>query len=232
MRPPARLLLTGAALLVVASCSTDSAIAPSRSGAPVISGNPALRALATPTSVDFVIPAAGGEVSLLGMYTLSFPANAVCDPNAQDSQDGYASQSWDASCTAATTDIAVHATLKWSRNRLWVDFAPALRFVPSETVTLSTDVLAPLVRYYGPGAVAYGLTRGWGIGYNSAIEAAVSDDSRFDASVRTAINGSTGRISRRVKHFSGYSLTTGLACDYSLGDPDCVWFDVPPVWAK
>jgi hypothetical protein len=29
-------------------------------------------------------------------------------------------------------------------------------------------------------------------------------------------------LTRRVKHFSGYSLTSGRACDASSGDPDCV----------
>src|SRR5436309_14699712 len=151
MRHPARLFLTGAALLVATACNNDSSVAPLRGGPPTISGSPALAALATPTTVDFVIPADGGRVSILGLYALDVPANAVCDLNAQDSQDGYAAGAWDAPCTAATGDVTVHATLKWSHNRLWADFSPSLRFVPGRTVTISTDLMAPVVRYYADG---------------------------------------------------------------------------------
>src|SRR5579862_9146614 len=101
MRPPARLILTGAALLVVASCSNDAAVAP-RSVPPDLSRSPALMDLALGANIDFVIPVAGGSVDLLGMYSLNFPANAVCDPSAQDTQIGYASQAWDAPCTPAS----------------------------------------------------------------------------------------------------------------------------------
>src|SRR5947208_1278665 len=136
MRHPAKLFLTGAAFFVV-SCNSDSTV-PVRSAPPVIGKSPALAALANPSSLDFVIPAAGGDVVLLGVYKLSFPAHAVCDPNAQDSQSGYAAAAWDAPCTVLTTDQPVHATLKWSNNSLWVDFSPALRFNPAAEVTLAT----------------------------------------------------------------------------------------------
>jgi hypothetical protein len=36
------------------------------------------------------------------------------------------------------------------------------------------------------------------------------------------VNLTTGLVWRRVKHFSGYSVTSGLACDPSPGNPDCV----------
>jgi hypothetical protein len=231
MRPPARLFFTGAALVVAASCYNDAPVAPEGDAEMVVRGNSALQALAVPTSIDLVIPAAGGQVSVLGLYTLTFPANAVCDPDAADSQAGYASQNWDAPCTVATRDVAVRATLKWSYGQLWADFAPALRFVPSKTVTLHTDILAPLVRYYGSRAVGLGLARQWGIGYMTGIEGQMSDDSKSDASVRTKIY-SSGRIARRIKHFSGYFIVTGpnagRPCEPSPDNPWCVWFDVDP----
>jgi hypothetical protein len=184
-------------------------------------------------SVDFVIPAAGGQVSILGMYTLSFPANSVCVPDAAETTAGYASQSWDADCPAATQDIAVTAKLKWSSGRLWVDFSPAIRFVPSQTVTIQTDILAPLVRYYGASALSNGMARRWGINYTSGIEGPSVDESRTDASLRTVINGSTGRISRRIKHFSGYQIYTGDGWEACIPigplDPYCIWVE-DPIW--
>ena len=228
MRPPARLILSGAALLVVVSCVNDTSVAPSLSAPPVI-GSPALAALAIPTSTDFVIPVAGGQIAILdGMYNLDVPANAVCDPNAQDSQDGYAASAWDAPCTPASADITVHATLKWSHNRLWVDFSPALRFVPSQTVTISTDLLSAGVRYYagqGGSDNSNGRSRKWGIMYAGEIDGKPVDDSRADVSIRTKIDFGTGRISRRVQHFSGYNILTGLECVVTYTDPYCIESD-------
>src|SRR5512140_2699679 len=104
MRPPVRLILSVAALLVLASCSTDKTVAPGLSASTAITGSPALGALVAPTTTDFVIPASGGHIAILGgTYNLDVPANAVCDPNARDSQAGYSAAAWDAPCTVATT---------------------------------------------------------------------------------------------------------------------------------
>lgn len=229
MRPPARLILTGAALFVVASCTNEAVVAPSLSAPPNISGNPALRALATPSSEDLVLPVNGGQVPIFGgMYTLDVPANAVCDPNATDSQDGYAAANWDASCTIATTDIAVHVTMRWSSNRLWADFSPALRFDPSQSVSIYTDLMSPVVRYFGHksdgqvGDNSGGRSRKWGILYSTAINGNPIDDSQADPSTLTAIDFGSGRISRRVKHFSGYSIMTLSDCTPDPSDPYCI----------
>jgi hypothetical protein len=206
-------------------------VAPVPGAPPTISGSPALAALAAPTTVDFVIPAAGGRVSILGMYTLNFPAQAVCDPSAKDSQDGYAAAAWNAPCTVTTADITVHATLKWSHNRLWADFSPSLRFDPSKTVTISTDLLSPIVRFYAAangGDGSNGLSRKWGILFAPAIDAPPVDDSKADASVRTTVNFTTGRISRRIWHFTGYNIYTGVPCTVQESDPYCIETDTKP----
>jgi hypothetical protein len=227
MRPPARLILSGAALLVAVSCVNDASVAPSLSAPPTAS--PALKSIVVPASSDFVIPAAGGRISIAGFYTLDVPANAVCDPNAQDSQDGYAAGAWDSDCTPATTDITVHVTMQWSHNRLWADFSPALRFVPAAIVTLSTDITSSGVRNYaGYDALgrafdnSNGRSRMWGILYSTQIDGIPSDDSRADPAVTTAVDFSTGKISRRVKHFSGYSILTNMECTVSPDDPYCI----------
>jgi hypothetical protein len=222
MRLPARFLLTGAAVLAVTSCFGDRSVAPA--GAPTVSGNPVLRALAVATSVDFVIPANGGTINILDAYTLKFPANAVCDPNAADTQAGYANQDWDADCTTAIGNIAVRATLKWSNGVLYADFQPALRFVPSKHVTIETTIMAPVVQYYNNA----GVSQGWSIGYTTGIEAPAINDALVDPSVRTVITGPTGKISRRIKHFSGYLINTGggyIPCDPLEGNPLCVWVE-------
>src|SRR5690348_7306943 len=144
MRLPARFLLTGAAVIAVSSCSPDRAAAP---GYPTIYGSSVLRALVVAQTVDFVIPASGGTIDLLGAYTLTFPEGAVCDPNSEDTQTGYANKAWDAPCTPATEDVAVQAVLKYSNGKLYADFQRALRFVPDKNVILSTTVMSGQVQW-------------------------------------------------------------------------------------
>src|SRR4051812_42501986 len=222
MRLPARFLLTGAAVIAVSSCSTDRAAVPA--GSPTINGSSVLRALVVAQTVDFVIPASGGTVNLLDAYTLTFAEGAVCDPNAQDTQDGYANKQWDSSCTPATGDIAVRATLKYANGTLYADFQPALRFVPNKRVTIATNVIASQVQWQNDA----GDTQGWTIDYAPGIGTDGISDALQDPSVRTIIVGSTGRIFRRVKHFSGYLIHVGegfVPCDPTEGDPRCTWVD-------
>src|ERR1051325_611108 len=222
MRHPAKLFVTGAAAFFVVSCNGDSTTYV-RSTPPIIGNSPALAALAIPPSVDFVIPAAGGDVTLFGVYKLSVPANAVCDPNAQNTQAGYAAAAWDAPCTVTTSHQTVHATVKWSNNALWVDFSPALRFDPAATVTLSTNILAPLVAYNGAGSP--GMMAPFRYAYS--IDGATVSDAGADPTLRGHASLSTGAVSRRVKHFSGYMITAGEhygePCNPADGNPDCVW---------
>jgi|ERR1043165_7653291 hypothetical protein len=222
MRLPARLLLTGAAVIAVTSCSVDRAAAPT--GSPTIHGSSVLRALVVAQTVDFVIPASGGTIDLLGAYTLTFPAGAVCDPNAEDTQTGYANQDWDAPCTPATEDIPVTAVLKYSNGNLYADFQKSLRFVPDKRVIISTSVIAGQVQWQND----IGDTQGWTIQYAPGIDAPGVSDALADPTVRTVVVGSTGTIFRRIKHFSGYVMPTGdgwVPCDPSAGDPTCVWVD-------
>jgi hypothetical protein len=223
MRLPARLFLTGAALFVSASCVGDRPVAPS--AVPTIGGNPALRALVVAQSVDLVIPAAGGQLNVLDVYTLSFPAGSVCDPNAEDTQAGYAAEEWDAPCTPATGDIQIRATAKWSNGgRLYVDFQPSLRFVPGAEVTLSTNIFAPTVQYLDDA----GVKDGWSISFSPAIDATPIADAQSDPTLQTRIYGNSGRITRRIKHFTGYVIIVEgqyIPCDPEAGNPLCVWVD-------
>jgi hypothetical protein len=219
MRNPAKFLLTtGAVLVVSASCISDTAVAPQAT----IRGNAALRALVIAQTTDIEIPTSGGEFNLFNAFTLSVPAGAICDPNATDTQAGYAAAAWNSACTPASGSITVHATAKWSNGKLYVDFQPALRFVSSTNVTLSSDafadaILSNEVSKYGPA-----------IQYSPAIEAAGVSDALTDPSVRTIVQGSTGRVVRRIKHFSGYQIAGPngwMPCDPNAGNPDCVWVD-------
>ncbi|MGH7619771.1 MAG: hypothetical protein ACREPM_21370 [Gemmatimonadaceae bacterium] len=58
--------------------------------------------------------------------------------------------------------------------------------------------------------------------YEPTLGAKLVGDASTDASLVTHINLSTGAVWRRIKHFSGYSVTAGTACDPSPDNPDCV----------
>ncbi|HEX4684046.1 MAG TPA: hypothetical protein VH277_15120, partial [Gemmatimonadaceae bacterium] len=47
-----------------------------------------------------------------------------------------------------------------------------------------------------------------------------------DASVATHVNLATGRVWRRIKHFSGYNIFTGEKCLPMSDDSNCVQVDV------
>jgi hypothetical protein len=206
----------------VSSCSTDRAVAPA--GSPTIHGSSVLRALVVAQTVDFVIPANGGSINLLDAYTLTFPAGAVCDPDAEDTQTGYANKEWDAPCTPATGDIAVRAVLKYSHGKLYADFQNSLRFVPDKRVILSTNVISGQVQWQND----VGVTQGWTIEYAPGIDSEAVSDALQDPTVRTVIVGATGKIFRRIKHFSGYLVQLGegwVPCDPTEGDLRCVWVE-------
>ena len=221
MKIPARQLLTGAALVILsASCSTDRTVSPH--GVPSIAGNPALKSLVVAQTVNLTIPAAGGSLAILDVYNLEVPAGAVCDPDAADTQTGYANAVWDSSCTPANRDIDITATVKAVNGKLYVDFAPSLRFVPTKRVLLSTNVLAPVVQYFSENEQNLGFE----FPFSRTIEGESVPDALTDPSLRTVVVGGTGKVYRRVKHFTGYMIVFNgqyIPCDPQQGDPQCVW---------
>jgi hypothetical protein len=130
--------------------------------------------------------------------TLIFPAGSVCDM----SQTSYGEGQWDKPCVAARS--TVHETVTaWldSHGHPQVDFSPNLRFVPSELptgwVTLSfSDYQASLDPLFN-------------ILYCHTPTSQCVDESKKDASLLTVRNPVTGKVTRRIKHFSGYLVGAG-----------------------
>jgi hypothetical protein len=225
MRRSLHALVAAAAVLTVAACG-DNAVSPTASAkhsAPTAADFSATShsfARLTPDGFDFVITPDGGTVNVGGLFSLNFPANSVCDPNTSS----YGPGTWDDSCRPTNRVIHEHATLVATAAGIRVDFGTPLRFVPSQTVTLSTNVFAGLLRsgasYFAsnPRSIAF-LT----IQYDPSIDASGVDDGASDPSLRTNLDLRTGTLSRRVKHFSGYGVSVGDGvCDTTIkDDPDC-----------
>ena len=214
-----------AAALAVAGCSDSTAPTALPRGISVgPNGRPDLRPVALFggfRSTTFTLTAAGGSFNV-GMFAVNFPANSVCDPTVST----YGPGTWDSPCVTlgANQSVTVTATYGFTlAGGPVVDFSPALRFNPATTVTISTDVYAPVLTFFrsywlaNPDALRY-----FGMYYTPDFGATSFTDAGFDASLVTHVNLTTGLVWRRVKHFSGYNVTSGLPCDPSPDDPDCI----------
>jgi hypothetical protein len=172
---------------------------------------------------DFVISPSGSSIAVEGFATLSFPANSVCDPAVST----YGAQYWDDACVTITAPLTVHVTYGSVNGTLGFDFSPALRFAPASNqagwVTISTDVFAQAILankdYYASHKADLNVLAFY---YATSLTATRERDWDQDKSMKTRVDMNTGRVWRRIKHFSGYNIQTGEPCTPSPDDPDCV----------
>jgi hypothetical protein len=228
MRGPLRILVVGVVVAAVAGCS-DSATSPrdastrvlSPGGVPTLDISPSTW-FSSYRTTTFTLTSDGGKYSIGdGIYTIVFPANSVCDPD----RSTYGPGTWDQPCKTLDDDqsITVTATYGFTSHGLSIDFQPALRFSPKQEVRISTGVYAGILTTFSdyfaanPSALHF-----LGIYYAPDLSSAGKTDAAFDYSLVTHVNLTTGQVWRRIKHFSGYNITTGLPCDPSPDDPDCV----------
>jgi len=222
-----RKLAVAAALVAVAGCS-DSSLSPnggsSRSlapgHAPVLDASVSFSGFKTTT---ITLTSAGGTYSIgNGLFTVKIPSNAVCDPAVSSYGDG----TWDSPCTtlASGQSLTVTITYGFTSNNVPVfDISPGIRFNPNSVVTLGTNAYAASITanssYYSayPQALHY-----FGMYYTPDLGTTGYTDAGKDNSLITHVNLSTGYVWRRVKHFSGYNIQTGLPCDPSPDDPNCI----------
>jgi hypothetical protein len=229
MRSYIRFTMATAAFAGLAACADSGPSAPVTRG--VTPANAPALDLSTRSwwgyrTATFTITSAGGTFDIGGgFYTLTIPANAVCSLSSS-----YGPGTWDSPCTTLGPgeSIAITATYGFSNANPVVDFSPELRFNPTSQVTLSTTLYASVLTAFSsyfrnnPSALAF-----FGMYYVPSLGSSIVTDAATDPSLVTHVNLTTGIVWRRIKHFSGYSVATGLACDPSPNDPDCV--EVPPV---
>jgi len=164
---------------------------------------------------SFVVTPDGGSFSINGVATVDFPASSICDPDLST----YGAGEWDNDCVPLTRAITITATTRLVSNGVAVDFQPALRFTPGKVVRLSTDVLASMIRlnsrYF---ATSPSSLESLAFAYSPSLGADPVADYLADSSLVTHVDLQTGRVWRRVKHFSGYVGGAGATCS----DADCV----------
>ena len=203
-------------MVVIAGCQDNMPSAPaSRAAAPASimmapEGRPQLSLSgvgAGSTSVDITVGPQGG-VFYVGNHAVVFPARSICDP----SKSSYGPGTWDSPCEPLSKSITIHAEVRTTRTASWVDFSPALRFVPS---TNSNKWV--WMYMYTPAAIGAHDVSNFRILYAPQLGAQGVDDASGDATVRTYVDTWGGLTVRRIKHFSGYVGSSGKACD---SDPD------------
>jgi hypothetical protein len=207
------LLLVGAVAALAVSCR-ESSVAPSSASerAQLASSARGLDKGTTTLLAKIEISPEGGTYKV-GDFSVVFPAGAVCDP----STTKYGARYWNDDCTALTRSITVNVVAQTHRNRTSIDFQPDLRFRPNAGwVTIQTDAYRnvltnsgvrtlaatePSFRYFG---ILYVPTGG-----RSRIDEVAATG---DRSMITYIDRTTGIVSRRIKHFSGFLVSSGFTC--------------------
>jgi hypothetical protein len=132
--------------------------------------------------------------------SLNFPAKSLCDVT----KSTYGNGEWDKPCTVAIYPVTVNVKAWMDKlGHARVDFDKHLRFVPSSNpanwVNLTFgDFQASLDPFFN-------------ILYCATTSGACVDESKHDVTLLTVRNPLTGRITRRIKHFSGYNVAAGVA---------------------
>ena len=219
-------LLVGAAAALAVACR-DSTIAPARN-------TNSLSASASPldskgginqnrTLLGTIELSPNGGTYQVGDFEVVIPAGAVCDPATAK----YGAKHWDDDCKPANSSITVSVVAQRHGQDVSVDFQPDIRFRPSAgwavistraygglLTSSSVRSLSPSSPFFQNFAILYVPT-----GSSSHIDEMFSTG---DQSMVTHVDLRSGVVWRRVKHFSGYIVFSGKACDPTLGDPSCI----------
>jgi hypothetical protein len=151
---------------------------------------------------DFTIDPTQPNTIQAGDHSVYFPANSICDP----ATSGYGEDQWDAPCTPLQQPITIHASWNSKLGHAFIDFQPALRFVP--TSDPSQYVRITMKDYWDLDPAAH-----YPIFWYRPTDDMWVDESVSDPSMASSTDYSRNRVSRRLKHFSGYLLGASEVCD-------------------
>ena len=150
------------------------------------------------SSADFTVTSTGG-VFRMGPHAIYIPSQSICDP----AFASYGVGEWDKPCQVTTAPVRIHAQLRTVGGYEFVEFSPSLRFAPSKWVMI----------YMHAGALQFDPTRKLNILWSPFDGARAIDESLTDPSLQTRTLPTIGILYRRIKHFSVYQVSAGLATD-------------------
>ncbi len=160
-------------------------------------------------STTFTVDPTQTATYSFGNHSVTFPAGSICDP----ATSGYDPSLWDSPCTPLSTPITITATWSNKYGHAYVDFEPSLRFVPTQTVTLTLKD-TPAMQAAGQYTILW----------LNPSDGTWVQESAVDPSELEVTNFAGNTVSRRIKHFSGYNVSAGTidSCDPTLNPDWCL----------
>jgi len=149
----------------------------------------------------FVVDPTTATTIKVGDHSVYFPANSICDP----ATSSYGPDHWDEACTPLDHAIDFHAEVRRNdAGQSWVDFTPAVRFVPTDDpnqtvwvmMKAGTDVTTDNYADFGMQWMP-----------NGTPDVTVNE-ATVDGDLKTYVDLDRDVVFRRVKHFSGYIICT------------------------
>ena len=168
-------------------------------------GAPGLKA----GSRSFTIWPGAATFEKFGDHTLYIPANVTCDP----ATSGYSSAHWDAPCARATEPIKVTATWTTINNRPVIGFSPDLRFAPSSQESHWVILALRDTKSVDP-------ERYYAILWFDREAGKWVDESKADPTLEAQASLSGNLVTRRLKHFSEYTLVSDASYNVTSGIGD------------
>lgn len=151
-----------------------------------------------------------------GPSKLEIPAGAICTIGTS----GYGASFWDTPCDPQTAKVQLQISISSTSVGPSIDFTPALRFNPLTNVQLTLS--APKVQKSDAKswvilfcATSTSTTSGKGSGGSgSGNGTKCVNEALTDKDLQTTVNYDLKQLSRRIKHFSIYGVSSG----YMLGE--------------
>jgi hypothetical protein len=185
----------------LAACG-DGAVVP-RSDSPetaAVNGGGSMESLTGSDTVKFNItidPSRQTYYYLGDGNSVTFPAHSLCDL-----KSSYGADQWDKPCAQATQPVTV-AVKAWldGYGHPRVDFGTHLRFVPSANPAQWVKVVF--------GDLQASSDPYFTILYCTTAASDCFDEGKLDPTLATVHDPITGKVTRRIKHFSGYNVAAG-----------------------
>lgn len=196
-------LILGGVAVLLAACA-DRATAPATRGLPPGAPRPDViidTMAPDSTSADFTVTPTGGLFTM-GPHAVFFPDHSICDP----STSGYGADTWDQPCTPLDSAIHIHAEVRSENGRAWVEFSPALRFVPTDD---PNQYVWMMMRSSAASTADSSTYAYFGILWAPDTASTAIDEAASDATLQTYLDTEHGIAFRRIKHFSWYTVPDG-----------------------
>jgi hypothetical protein len=162
------------------------------------------------TVYSFTIDPTVAQLVRLGDHEVILPANVVCDP----STSGYGSAEWEKPCTLARAAITFRAITGTRHGHAAIEFEPDVRFVPGSTEDPGRSAVLTLRDVKKLNDKTNYSILWWDADAESnsgsgSDKGAWVDEAATDPTLRAWTDRGGNRVSRRLKHFSGYNVTSG-----------------------